>query len=198
MCKFATKSSFSSFVQHKNRKTNNSTYLVSVKCSEAGGRKRARSPALFLLPASHIQLTQDRLNCFSIFMLYIAWKRGLPQKFASFVLFHPIKKRSFNLLCVLELSSERRWSTLFHFFFSLSLLGQRCNVCWVVTCLYTFGRTSGVFYVPAQYQPVTFQSRVWGSSNWTIPNLWLLHTLCIQCGCMLFFLFFLGTTAQWA
>ena len=36
-------------------------------------------------------------------MLYIAWKRGLPQKFACFVLFHPIKKRSFNLLCVLDL-----------------------------------------------------------------------------------------------
>ena len=33
--------------------------------------------------------------------LYVAWKRGFPQKFARFVLFCPIKKRSFNLLCVL-------------------------------------------------------------------------------------------------
>ena len=43
------------------------------------------------------------INCFSVFMLYEAWKRGLPQKFAHFVLFRPIKKRSFNLLCVLDL-----------------------------------------------------------------------------------------------
>ena len=36
-------------------------------------------------------------------MFYVAWKRGLPQKIAHFVLFHPIKKCSFNLLCVLDL-----------------------------------------------------------------------------------------------
>ena len=36
-------------------------------------------------------------------MFYVAWKRGLPRKFARFVLFRLIKKRSFNLLCVLEL-----------------------------------------------------------------------------------------------
>ena len=41
MCKVTRKSSFSSYAQHKNRKTNNSTYLVSVRCWEAGGRKRA-------------------------------------------------------------------------------------------------------------------------------------------------------------
>ena len=43
-------------------------------------------------------------GCFfpSIFMLYVAWKRGPPRKCARFVLFRPIKKRSFNLLCVLE------------------------------------------------------------------------------------------------
>ena len=40
-CSFSRKSSFSSYVQYKNRKTINSTYLVSVTCSEAGGRKRA-------------------------------------------------------------------------------------------------------------------------------------------------------------
>ena len=30
-------------------------------------------------------------------------KRGLPKKFACFALFHPVKKRSLNLLCVLDL-----------------------------------------------------------------------------------------------
>ena len=32
MCKFSRKSSFSSYVQHKNRKTNNSTHFVPVRC----------------------------------------------------------------------------------------------------------------------------------------------------------------------
>ena len=44
-CKLSRKSSFSSYVQHKNRKKKNpinSTYLESVRCSEAGGRKRAQ------------------------------------------------------------------------------------------------------------------------------------------------------------
>ena len=36
-------------------------------------------------------------------MLYIAGKRGLPRRFARFVLFRQTKKRSFNLLCVLDL-----------------------------------------------------------------------------------------------
>ena len=49
-------------------------------------------------------------------MLYVAWKRGLPQKFAHFVLFRLIKKRSFNLLCVLDLFSECWQSTLFQIF----------------------------------------------------------------------------------
>ena len=35
-------------------------------------------------------------------MLYIAWKRGLPRILARFVQFLPIKKRSFNLLCVFD------------------------------------------------------------------------------------------------
>ena len=56
-------------------------------------------------------------NCFSVFMLQIAWKRLLPRKVARFVLFRPIKKRSFNLLCVLDLFSERWQSTLFKIFF---------------------------------------------------------------------------------
>ena len=50
-------------------------------------------------------------------MLYAAWKRGLPRKFARSVLFRLIKKRSFNLLCVLDLFSERWQSILFQIFF---------------------------------------------------------------------------------
>ena len=38
--------SLSSYVQHKNRKTNNSTLLVSVRCLEAGERKRAWDSSL--------------------------------------------------------------------------------------------------------------------------------------------------------
>ena len=55
--------------------------------------------------------------CFSVFMLYVAWKRPLPQIFSRFVLFHPIKKCSFNLLCVLDLFSECWQSTWFQIFF---------------------------------------------------------------------------------
>ena len=50
-------------------------------------------------------------------MLYVAWKRGLPWKSALLVLFRPIKNRSLNLLCVLDLFSEHWQSTLFPFFF---------------------------------------------------------------------------------
>ena len=57
------------------------------------------------------------INClFFFFMLYVAWKRGPPLKFARFVLFRPIIKRSFNLLCVLDLFSEGWQSTLCHIF----------------------------------------------------------------------------------
>ena len=35
-------------------------------------------------------------------MLYVAGKRRPPRKFARFVLCRPTKKRSFNLLCVLD------------------------------------------------------------------------------------------------
>ena len=45
------------------------------------------------------------IHCFSVFLLYVAWKRGLPRKFARFVLFRPVKKRSFNPLRVLDLTT---------------------------------------------------------------------------------------------
>ena len=38
---------------------------------------------------------------FSVFIMYVAWKRGLSRKCACFVLFRPIKKHYFNLLSVL-------------------------------------------------------------------------------------------------
>ena len=49
-------------------------------------------------------------------LLYEAWKRGLPRKFARFVPFCLIKKYSFNLLCVLNL----------FFFFSQNAGSELC------------------------------------------------------------------------
>ena len=65
------------------------------------------------LPESYGQ----KISWFNCFLLYIAWKRGIARKFAHFVLFRLIKKRSFNLLCVLDLFSEHWQSTLFQIFF---------------------------------------------------------------------------------
>ena len=60
-----------------------------------------RLPAFWRKACPSIKRTQDKLvSLFSVVLLYITWKRGLPWKFAHFVLFHLIKKRSFNLLCV--------------------------------------------------------------------------------------------------
>ena len=63
-------------------------------------------------------LTQDKLNFFSVFMLYVAWKRGLPRNSARFGLFRPIKKHSL-ISCVfvgLFFFSERWQSALFQIF----------------------------------------------------------------------------------
>ena len=60
---------------------------------------------------------------FSVVLLYVALKRGFPRKCARFVLFRLIKRRSFNLLCVLDIFSER-WQSVsysFSFFFFLIL-----------------------------------------------------------------------------
>ena len=55
-----------------------------------------------------------------------SWKSWLYQKFARFVLFRLIEKCSFNLLCVLDLFSERWQSTLFQiFFFFLVLISEK-------------------------------------------------------------------------
>ena len=42
---------------------------------------------------------------FFYFFMYVAWKRALPRKFARFVLFRLSRKRSSNLLCVLNISN---------------------------------------------------------------------------------------------
>ena len=73
--------------------------------------------ALFLPPASWHLTDKDKLVWLFSVVLYVAWKRGLPRKFARFVLFRLIKKSSFNLLCVLDLFSERWQSTLFQTLF---------------------------------------------------------------------------------
>ena len=61
----------------------------------------SQSCALFLPPAWY---KKNWINClfFYVWLWYIAWKRGPPQKFAHFVLFCPIKKHSFNRLCILD------------------------------------------------------------------------------------------------
>ena len=63
------------------KQTINSTYLVSVGCGRLAEGKGHET----------------------VFMLYVAWKKGLPWKFACFALFRPIKKHCFYLLCVLDL-----------------------------------------------------------------------------------------------
>ena len=81
---------------------------------------------LLFLPTSHIpcsfcqphtsnwhKISWIYCNLFFVFMLYIAWKRGLPPKFACFDQFHLIKKCSFTLSCALDLFSECWQSTLF-------------------------------------------------------------------------------------
>ena len=64
-----------------------------------------------------IQQKTTKVSWFNCFLLYVAQKRLLHRKFARFILFRPIKTRSFNLLCVLDLFSERWQSTLFQIFF---------------------------------------------------------------------------------
>ena len=53
----------------------------------------------------------------------------ITSKFARFVLFRIIKKCSFNLLCVLDLFSERWQSTLFQMFFCC------CFLIYITQCL---------------------------------------------------------------
>ena len=65
-----------------------------------------------------------------VFLLYVAWKRGFPGKFARFVLFCLIKKRSFsfNLLCVLDL---KRIGAEWRAIGCLTPSGERCLWKWL-------------------------------------------------------------------
>ena len=83
------------------------------KLAEGKGHETASKSALLLPPASWHLTDKDKLVSLFSVLLYVAWKRGLPKKIARFVLFRLIKKHSFNLLCVLDLFSERWQSTLF-------------------------------------------------------------------------------------
>ena len=100
-----------------NIKTNNSTHLVSVRCSEAGGRPKQTSLAKTNPSASlraskwhEISWTDSLFLCIYV---VCSLKKRTPQQFAYFVRFRPIEKCSFNLLCVLNLFPER----CFRFFF---------------------------------------------------------------------------------
>ena len=57
------------------------------------------------LPASNWHKLSELIVCSSVFMLYLAWKRGLPRKFARLVLFGPIEKRP--LYCLVCSGSEQ-------------------------------------------------------------------------------------------
>ena len=60
-------------------------------------------------------------------MSYVVWKRGLPRKCACFVLCRPIKTRSFNFWCVLDLFSEHWQLTLFQIIFFLNRRSARAH-----------------------------------------------------------------------
>ena len=61
---------------------------------------------------------KSSFSSYIFFMLYIAWKRGLPQKCVHFVLFHPLKRCSFTLCFRSSIFFLEHWqSTLFQFFF---------------------------------------------------------------------------------
>ena len=112
------------------KQTINSTCLVSGRCGRLVEGKGRETDSVSLVPFSFCQPPTynwqkkvELIVCFSVLLLYLAWKRGLPRKCAHFVLFHPIKKRSFNLSCVLDLFWEPWQSTLFQIFLHVSRLG---------------------------------------------------------------------------
>ena len=75
-------------------------------------------------------------NCFAVVLLYRAWKRGLPRKFACFVLFHLIKKHSFNFFCVLgHYCSQGVFGTPFHYHYNGHPPLNSTTVCFPVVVL---------------------------------------------------------------
>ena len=94
MCKFLRKSSFSNHALHKNRKRNNSTYLMSVGCWVSLVPFSSRQP-----PTSNWHKI-SWIDClFFCFYVVHSLKKRTSSKMCMFC---PVKKHSFNLLCVLD------------------------------------------------------------------------------------------------
>ena len=87
------------------------------------------------------------VSLFSVLLLYIAWKRGLPQKFARFVLFRLTKKRSFNLFW---LKSVLLISSVFWIFFS---------GCWQSTLFQIF--SSSLIFISLTLHRKGIYSKQW-------------------------------------
>ena len=128
---------------------------LSVGCQEAGGRKRAR-------------------DCLD------EKRRWIHRKFARFVLFHPIKKRSFNLLCVLYLFFHNGGSQLCFRFFLLLLYYARLAL-WQVRCdnptfelhCLTYHSHFGKYVVPIKLLNYTMQDYHFGKYEVSFRHLYL-------------------------
>ena len=101
---------FSSYIQHRNRKTNK---LTLCQLDVGGWRKEkgmrltklvrlSQSHAIFLPPDSH-HSKWHKISLIVCFYVVHSLKKRTSSKICMFVLFRPIKKQSFNLLCVLDL-----------------------------------------------------------------------------------------------
>ena len=84
-----------------------------------------------------------------ILVLNVAWKRWLHQKIARFALFRLIKKRSFNLLCVLDLCAHvvyfTNWSHIAYFAncSMLSILPEYASSWWCMLISVLSGLLAG-------------------------------------------------------
>ena len=59
-------------------------------------------------PTSNWHKLSHLIVCFSVFLLYVVWKRGLPRKFHVLSCFVHVKSVPFNLLCVSDSRSKSR------------------------------------------------------------------------------------------
>ena len=93
-------------------------------CSSRLNSALSQFRALFLLPASHIQLTQGKLNLLFVFLFLPCTqldKDDFLENLHVFFRFRPIKKRFFNLLCALDLNSTLLGFLPIHLFIKVSL-----------------------------------------------------------------------------
>ena len=111
-------------------------------------------------------------------MLYVAWKRGLPWKFARFVLFGPIKKHSFNLLCVLDLLQKGLSShlLLFRLLSSFALKSQLFLIEWQKMALVTHANLCW-----SEWQVFTVSMRMKVACNHSVSGWMLLMLLDWAC-----------------